>query len=321
MATVVLIGASTLAIAQPSAKMHRIGWLGAGNPQTDASRSAEEFQQALRDLGYVEGRNVSIEYRYASGSGERLTVLASELARFPVDVIVTVGERAAIAAKGATKTIPIVVTEIGWDPVDAGLVASLGRPEGNVTGFASQSEELWEKRLALLKEFTPKLSRVAVLWNPANPGNAKCVEVLKAAARSTGVQLRPVEVSDAAALDGAPAAVARDAVDALVTCWDSVSLANAKAIADLALKLRLPTLAPLREYVLAGGLMSLGTSLSAQRRRTAHYVDKILKGAKPANLPVERPTQFDLVINLSTAKALGLIPPASFLVLADELIP
>lgn len=250
-ASVVVLAAPALAIAQPAAKMHRIGWLGSGSPPPDADRSAGQFQQALRDLGYVEGRNLSIEYRYGDGAAERLPALAATLARLPVDVIVTSGESAALAAKGATKSIPIVATEIGWDPVEAGLVASLGRPEGNVTGLASQSEELWDKRLALLKELVPKLLRVVVFWNPTNPGNSSCVGAIKVAAQVMGIQPRFLEVRDAAGLDRAFGDFAKDRPDALVTCWDTVSMANARSIADFALNLRVATLAPLREYVVA----------------------------------------------------------------------
>jgi putative ABC transport system substrate-binding protein len=268
----------------------------------------------------VEGQNLVIEYRFANGNVERLPELAAELVRLPVDVIVTSGEPAALAAKRATKSIPIVATEFGLDPVKAGLVSSLGRPDGNVTGMATLSEDLWQKRLGLLREVAPKISRLAVLWNPGNPGNASCVEEIKAAAPTMGMQLRFLEVSDVKSLEQAFAGVARDSPGALVTCWDSVTLANAKPIADFALKLRLPSLAPLREYVQAGGLLSFGTSLSAHRRRAAYYVDKILKGTKPADLPVERPTLFELIVNLTTAKTLGLVLPAVLTVAADELI-
>jgi putative tryptophan/tyrosine transport system substrate-binding protein len=314
------LGAPIVEAAQPSAKVYRIGWLGHGSAPSGPDRSAGEFQLALRDVGYVEGRNLVIEYRFANGNVERLPELAAELVRLPVDVIVTSGEPAALAAKQATKSIPIVATEFGLDPIKAGLVSSLGRPDANVTGMATLSEDLWQKRLGLLREIAPKISRLAVLWNPGNPGNASCAEEIKAAAPTMGMQLRFLEVRDAKTLEQAFAGIARDPPGALVTCWDSVTLANAKPIADLALKLRLPSLAPLREYVQAGGLLSFGTSLSAHRRRAAYYVDKILKGTKPADLPVERPTLFELIVNLTTAKTLGLVLPAVLTVAADELI-
>jgi putative ABC transport system substrate-binding protein len=315
-----LLGAPIVEAAQPSMKLHRVGWLSPGSAPSVPNRNDGDFQQGLRDLGYIEGQNVVVEYRYANGNVERLPDLAAELVRLPVDVIVTSSDSAALAAKRATKSIPIVATEFGLDPVKAGLVVSLGRPDGNVTGMATLSEDLWQKRLGLLREVAPKIARLAVLWNPANLGNASCVEEIKAAAPTMGMQVRFLEVSDVKTLEQAFASVAREPPGALVTCWDSVTLANAKPIADLALKLRLPTLTPLREYVQAGGLLSFGTSLSAHRRRAAYYVDKIFKGTKPADLPVERPTLFELVVNLTTAKTLGLTLPPAVVVLADELI-
>jgi putative tryptophan/tyrosine transport system substrate-binding protein len=316
-----LLGAPIVEAAQPSTKVYRIGWLGPGSAPSGPNRNGGDFQQGLHDVGYVEGQNLVIEYRFANGHLEGLPELAAELVHLPVDVIVTSGEPAALAAKRATKSVPIVATEFGQDPVKAGLVSSLGRPDGNVTGMATLSEDLWQKRLGLLKEVTPKIVRLAVLWNPGNPGNASCVEEIKAAAPTMGMQVRFLEVRDAKTLEQAFASVAREPPDALVTCWDSVTLANARPIAELALRLRLPTLMPLREYVQAGGLLSFGTSLSAHRRRAAYYVDKILKGTKPADLPVERPTLFELVVNMSTAKTLGLTLPATLVVLADDLIP
>ncbi len=315
-----LLGAPRIAVAQASAKTYRIGWLDHGSPPSGANRDAGDFQQGLRDAGYVDGKNVVVEYRYAGGNVERLAGLAAELVRLPVNVIVTSGEPAALAAMRATNSIPIVMTEIGMDPVKAGLVASLARPGGNVTGLASLSNELWQKRLPLLREFAPKASRVAVLWNPANPGNVDCVAEIKAAAPALGMQVRYLEVGSASALEGAFAGVAKEPVDALVTCLDSVTLEHAGPIADFASKRRLPTLMPVKEYVQAGGLVSLGAKLSDQRRRAASYVDRILKGTKPADLPIERPTLFELVVNLTTAKSIGIAVPASFMVLADELI-
>lgn len=319
-AVLVLASAPMIAAAQPTGKVFRVGWLGDGSTPSSANRSGE-FQQALRDLGYVEGRNLAaIEYRYANGNVNQLDDRAAELVRLPVDVIVTSGEPAALAARRATKVIPIVVTQIGMDPVKSGLVGSLGRPEGNVTGLATLSDDLWQKRLGLLKEIAPKVSRVALLWNPTNPGNAGCVEEIKAAAPAMRLQVLYLEVRDANALDRAFASIASESADALVTCSDTVILEHAKPIADFALRRRLPMMSPLREYVQVGGLISLGSSLAEQRRRAAYYVDRILKGSKVADLPVERPTHFDLVANQKTAKALGLTLPVSLLVLADELI-
>jgi putative ABC transport system substrate-binding protein len=300
--------------------LYRIGWLSPGSAPSGPNRTDSDFQQGLHDFGYIEGQNIVIEYRYANGNLERLPDLAAELVRVPVDVIVTSGEPAALAAKRATRAIPIVATEFGLDPVKAGLVASLGRPDGNVTGMATLSEELWEKRLGLLKQAAPNVSRLAVLWNPANPGNKLCVDAIKAIAATMSIQARYLEVSDANALERAFVAIAKEPTDALATCWDSVTLAKAGTLADFALKHRLPIVAPLREYVEAGAFMSFGMSLSAHRRRAAYYVDKVLKGTKPSDIPVEQPELFEWVMNLRTAKALGVVVPGTFLLLADELI-
>jgi putative tryptophan/tyrosine transport system substrate-binding protein len=317
-AAALVLGASATALAQ--SKAYRIGWLGDGTPPSTSAQSGGDFQQGLRDDGYVEGRNLApIEYRYARGNVDQLPQLAAELVRAPVDVIVTSGEPAALAASRATKTIPIVVTQIGIDPVKAGLVASLARPGGNVTGLATLNEELWSKRLGLLKEVAPNVSRLAVLWNPANPGNASCIEEIKGAAQAMQLQVASVEVRDAKALDRALASITSD-TNALAACWDSVLLERAGAIAEFALKRRLPALAPLREYVEEGFLLSLGASLSAHKRRTAYYVNKILKGAKPSDLPVEQAALFELVVNVKTARALGYPLPPTLLGLADEVI-
>ena len=308
-----------VALAQTQAKVYKIGWL-SGSRSSSTDPGIKDFQQGLRDLGYAEGKNLVIETRYASGNAERLPELAAELSRVPVDVIVTSGEPAALAAKRATRAVPVVATEIALDPVRAGLAASLGRPGGNITGLASLSEELWQKRLALLKEVVPQLSRVAVLWNPGNPSNPYCLDEIKAVAPALGMQVRDLQVSDAKTLESAFAVLAKEPPGALVTCWDSVSLVQAAAIGDFALKHRLPTVAPLREYVEAGALLSFGLNLPAERRRSAYYVDKILKGNKPADMPFETPSLFELVVNLKTAKGLGVTVPPSFMVLADDLI-
>ena len=306
--------------AQAPAKIYRIGWLSNTSKSASADAAIKDFQQGLRDLGYAEGKNFVIDFRYASGNADRLPELAAELTRVPVDVIVTSGEPAALAAKRATRAVPVVATEIALDPVRAGLAASMGRPGGNVTGLATLSEELWQKRLALLKEVVPKLSRVAVLWNPANPSNPYCLDEIKAVGPALGIQVRDFEVSDGKTLDSALGGLAKDSSDALVFCWDGVTLAQASAIAEFALKRRLPTVAPLKEYAEAGALLSFGMSLPAQRRRSAYYVDKILKGSKPADMPFETPTLFELIVNLKTAKGLGVTVPPSFMVLADDLI-
>ena len=305
--------------SQGVAKSYRIGVLSQGNPPTNDVPGVD-LRQGLHDLGYVEGRNVEVDFRYAAGSVEKLPELAGELVRMKVDVVVTVGDSAAIAAKRATTSIPIVATEFGSDPVKAGIVSSLGRPEGNLTGLFSISDELWPKRLGLLRELVPRLTRAGVLWNPGNPGNASCLNEIRAASGALGIVVLPFEVRDANAVERAFAAMATDRPDALALCWDSVTLEYAHAIAEFALKRRLPTISPLREYVKAGALMSFGASLAAHRRRAAYYADKIIKGTKPADLPVERPTSFELVVNVATAKALGLPLPPAFVMLADDLV-
>ena len=303
--------------AQPATKTYRIAILGQGNPPKDPGAAAD-LRQGLRDRGYSEDR-VTVESRYAGGNVEKLREYAEDLVRMKVDVIITVGDPAAFAAKKATTTIPIVATEFGSDPVP-GLVASLGRPAGNVTGPSSISEELWGRRLGILREFVPRLARVTVLFNPGNPGNASCVGEIRSAGGASGIQVQPMEIADVTSIERASAAITRDAPDALAVCWDTVTLEYAHAIAELAIKRRLPLVAPLREYVSAGALLSYGISLSAHRRRAAHYVDKIFKGAKPGELSVERPTNFELVVNVSTARALGLTVPPAVALFADDLV-
>jgi ABC-type uncharacterized transport system substrate-binding protein len=315
-ALLLLVAGSALG-AQPATKPFRIGWLGTSS---DPSRGVTEFQQGLRDLRYFEGQNVIIYDRHAAGSVSQLAELAAELARIPVDVIVTSGESPALAAKRTSKSIPIVAIDLAADPVKAGLVASLGRPEGNLTGLASQSDELWPKRLGLLKQIKPRTSRLVVLSNPGNQGNRNCVAEIDAAAATLEMDVQPLEARDAASLGAAFASIVATPTDALAICWDSSTLANARAIAEFALKHSIPTVAPLREYVDAGALLSYGPSLATQRRRAAYYVDKILKGTKPAGLPVERPTQFDLVVNLTTAKRLGIALPPMIAGLADDVV-
>jgi len=304
--------------AQQSKKVYRIGFLSAGSSLP--TPNVEAFQQSLRDLGYVEGQNLAIEYRYAENHLERLPDLAAELVRLPVDLIVTSGTPATRAAKHATTTIPIVMAGIGADPVEAGLVASLARPEANVTGVAAIGTAGWEKRLELLREVVPRFVRLAVLWNPANPGNALCLSAVQSSAMALGVQLHALEVRDTNAFESAFAQIIQEPPDALLICWDGVTLHHASTIANFAVQSRLPTLAALREYAQAGALMSYGTSIPGQWRRAAYYVDKILKGTKPTDLPVELPMQFELVINLKTAQALGLTMPPTLLFQADEII-
>jgi putative ABC transport system substrate-binding protein len=316
------IAAAQAPVKPPSpapAKSYRIGVLSQGNPPTNEVPGAD-FRQGLKDWGYVTGRNVSVEFRYGAGSVDKLPDLASELVRMNVDVIVTVGDSAAFAAKKATTSIPVVVTEFGVDPVKTGLVSSLGRPTGNVTGLSSISDELWPKRLGLLRELVPRLARVTVFWNSGNPGNAECLDQIRAAASEMKLQVQPVDVVDANSVERAFGTIVRDKPDALALCWDSVTLEYAHAIADFASARRLPTVAPLREYVKAGALVSFGTSLAAHRRRAAYYTDRIIKGTKPADLPVERPTHFEIVVNLATARALAVTVPTVLMAVADDLV-
>ena len=311
---------ASAAVAQPATKP-RIGWLGSESVATGADSGVKDFEQGLRDLKYVDGQNVTVLYRSADGKLDKLDELSNDLVKQKVDVIVTSGVPAAFAAKRATTTIPIVVTEFAVDPVKAHLVDSLNRPEGNVTGLATISEELWPKRLGLLKEMVPSMSRLAVLWNPTNPGNTSCIQEIGIAAPAMGMRTIPLEVADSKSLEAAFARISAELADAIAICWDSASLKFAKRIGEFALKQRLPTIAPLREYVDAGALISYGASLAAHRRRAAYYVDKVLKASSPANLPMERPTTFEMVINLKTAQAIGVALPAPMLMLADDAIP
>jgi putative ABC transport system substrate-binding protein len=299
----------------------RIGYLSSADAARDSARH-EAIRQALRELGYIEGQNIAFEYRYGEGKVDRDPELAAELVRLKVDVIVVAGGAGVIrAAKNATKTIPIVMTGGGGDPVKAGLVESLARPGGNVTGLTILSRELAGKQLELLKEAVPKLARVAVLYDPALPPSVLEVkELLPVAARALGLTLQPWEVRDADALEKVFAALNKQRPDGLYVLRSPLMFANDKRIVGFALKSRLPSVYERREEVDAGGLMSYGANFAESYRRVAYYVDKILKGAKPADLPVEQPTKFELVINLKTAKQLGLTIPQSLLYRADRVI-
>ena len=271
------------------------------------------FIEGLRDLGYVEGQNITIERRSSEGKYERLSDLAAELVRLQVDVIVAPANENVVAAKQATRTIPIVMAGSG-DPVGSGLVASLARPGGNVTGLSISAPGLAGKQLQLLKEIVPRVSKVAVLSNPTNRAVHSLLEEAKIAAQSLGVQLQILEARGPDEFQGAFAAMARERAGALLVFSDGMLLLHRTRIADFAAKGRLPAMYGRSEFVDAGGLMSYAPSLGDNLRRAASYVDKILKGAKPADLPVEQPTKFDLVLNLKTAKTLGLtIPPSIFL--------
>ncbi len=269
-------------------------------------------------MGYVEGQGILVEYRFAEGRGERLPALAAELLDRRVSVIVVLGNRAARAARQITRTVPIVMA-FSSEVMETGFVASLARPGGNVTGLTTMSPELTAKRLELLKEGHPHISRVAILWNSVPGKDAKWGSA-QVAAQALAVTLQSVEVRASDDLDRAFATMAREHSDALLTLTDSFTTRNRKRIVDLAAKHRLPTIHEVKEFVDAGGLMSYGPNIPDMSRRAAPYVDKILKGAKPADLPVEQPTKFELVINLKTAKALGLTIPQSVLLRADQVI-
>jgi putative tryptophan/tyrosine transport system substrate-binding protein len=304
--------------AQQPAKVPRLGLLSPFSP-SDTARWHEAFRQGLRDLGWVEGENISIEYRYAEGRSDRLPALAADLVRLTVDIIVAAVTPDALAAQHATKTIPIVMASPG-DPVASGLVESLARPGGNITGLSQIAPELVGKRLELLNDIVPKLSRVAVLWDPQDRGSALSWNEIQRPARQLGVQLHALEVRSANDLDNAFEESTRAPAGALAIMPSPVFVTNVKRLADLAARSRLPSIFHLREFVDAGGLMAYGPDRSDLFRRAATYVDKILKGAKPADLPVEQPMKFELVINLKTAKALGITMPPHLLMLADEVL-
>jgi putative ABC transport system substrate-binding protein len=304
--------------AQQPAGVSRIGFLTVARLSSITSRT-EAFRQGLRNLGYVEGQNIVVEWRSADETLNRLPALAAELVDLKVAVIVTADNASTAAAKEVTKTVPIVMATSA-DPVGIGLVASLARPGGNVTGLTSLSIELWGKQVGLLKELVPTLSRVAVLSGATNPANTRALREVETAARRLGLQVQPVEIREAKQLDDAFSAMIKERADALLVLTDAGLETQRTQIADLATRNRLPTIFARRENVEAGGLVSYGSSLSDQFRYAATFVDKILKGAKPADLPVEQATKFDLIINLKAAKALGLKIPQSLLLRADEVI-
>jgi putative ABC transport system substrate-binding protein len=305
---------------QEPGKVPRVGSLAPRN-RSDGAPFLDAFRQGLRELGWVEGKNIVIEYRWAEGRSERLLDLAAELVRLNVDVILAANTSAVVAAKSATSTIPIVMAVGGSDPVGLGLVGSLARPGGNVTGLSfSVGGDIFGKGLELLRETVPKVRRVAVLSNPANPGQALAIRDVKVAARSLGVQLQLLETRGPNEFESAFAAMARERAGALFVVPDSMFGLNRARLQELAAKRRLPAMYGLREHTEAGGLMSYGVDVRDNFRRAATYTDKILKGARPADLPVEQPTKFELVINLKTAKALGLTIPPSVLLRVDEVI-
>ena len=313
-----LLAAPLTAEAQPAANVARIGWLGFGGP----SSRTEAFLQGLRDLGYVEGRNVVVEYRSAEGKLEHLPTLAAELISLKVDVIVAQSTAAALAAKQATRAIPIVFGAVS-DPVATGLVASFARPGGNVTGSSFFAPELVGKSMELLKQVVPGVARVAILWQPPAFAEAQGKALLtaaEAAAQTLRVRLQVVEARGPDDFDRAFSEMTKGRAEALAVLTSATFPQGRRRLVDLAAKSRRPVIYPFREDVEAGGLMSYGPNVSDLFRRAATFVDKILKGAKPADLPVEQPTKFELVINLKTAKALGLTIPPSLLARADEVI-
>jgi putative ABC transport system substrate-binding protein len=310
---------AVFAEAQQPKKVARIGYIG-GSSGSSRSASREAFRQGLRDLGYVEGKNIVIELRYAEGKLERLPVLAAELVRLKVDVIVTSGPLPTRVTKQATTVIPIVMAQDA-DPVGNGFVASLARPGGNITGLSAQRPELSGKRLELLKETVPKLSRVAVFGTSTQPGNAQSLKVMELAAGAFRVKLQYLDILVPKDIESAFRAAGKGQADAvLIMVPSSVAGSHRKEIVKLAIKSRLPATYPQSQFVEVGGLMSYGVSIVDLNRRAATYVDKILKGAKPADLPVEQPTKFELIINLKAAKQIGLTIPPSVLARADRVI-
>jgi putative ABC transport system substrate-binding protein len=308
-----------VALAQQPKKVPRIGYLTASASLSVISARTEAFRQGLHELGYVEGKNVVIEWRSAEGKLDRLPALAAELVRLKVDVIVTSGSMVTRFAKEATSTIPIVMAQDS-DPVGSGFVASLARPGGNITGLATLRLELSGKQLELLKETVPKLSRVTVIGNSTEPGNAQLLKEMELAAGALKVKLQYLDVLNSKDIETAFRAAAKGRADGVVMLGSTVFNTYRTQIADLAVGNRLPAIYNAVEWVEAGGLMSYGTSISDLFRRAATYVDKIFKGAKPADLPVEQPKKFEFIINLKAAKQIGLTIPPNVLARADRVI-
>jgi len=317
-----LAGISLLSGCEKSpspATVPRIGFLAVGSRDGRAFL-INGFLQGLREHGYVEGQNIAIEYRFSEDRDDRLPELAAELVDLKVKLILASGTPASFAAKRATSTIPIVMGGISANPVETGLVASLARPGGNVTGMSMMSSQLSGKRLELLKEIVPGLATVAVFWNPPNPAYGPILKELEAAAPTLGLKLQRLEVRVPGDFEGAFKSATRQRAGALMAPGDPLTANHRKVVADLALKYRLPATMDIKEFAEAGGLLSLGVDLVDSYRRAAKHVDKILKGAKPADLPMEEPTKFDLVVNLKTARALGLTIPQSVLLQATQVI-
>jgi putative ABC transport system substrate-binding protein len=307
------------AAAQPrAAKVFQVGWLQGGS-RADYPEMLDAFKQGLRESGWIEDRNVTFVYRFAEGKTERLPQLAAELVRAKVDAIVATAPGVVAAARKATSTIPIVMV-YGPDPVAAGLVASLASPGGNITGLTSLSDVLSVKQLGILQEIVPAISHVGLLWNPTNPWHAAAVQRIGVVAQGLGLRVQSVRVTGPDEFDAAVAAVARNRAGAILTLPDPMTLTHRAKLANLAMKYRLPTMNGLAAYTEAGGLVSYWPASVEMFRRAAGYVDKIFKGSQPGDLPIEQPTKFDLVVNLKTAKVLGLTIPAAVLAQADRII-
>jgi putative ABC transport system substrate-binding protein len=317
---VVLLAGGVIAEAQQPKKVSRIGYLSGADRASESTRS-EPIRLSLRELGYIEGQNIAIEYRYAEGKVDRYPELVAELVRLKVDVIVAAGGGPLVrAAKNATKTIPIVLIGAGIDPVETGLIESLARPGGNVTGITNVSVGLAGKRLELLKEAVPKLARVAVLYDPTIPGSIRQLKEVQAAARALGLTIQPREIRAADDFEKVFAALDKQRPDGLYVIGGPLTRINEKRIAGFALKNRLPSMYSLRQFVDAGGLMYYGADTADSYKRVAYFVDKILTGTNPSDIPVEQPMKFELVINLKTAKQIGLTIPQSMLYRADRVI-
>jgi putative ABC transport system substrate-binding protein len=306
--------------AQERGKMWRVGFLAPRRPASIESDPYGAFAAGMRELGYVEGRNLVIEWRFADGNFERLAELAAELVRLNVDVIGSVGPQATSAAQKATRTIPIVMLTVSVDPVRAGFIKSFARPEGNITGFANLTGDISPKLLEMLLAIAPRLSRVGLLLNPTNAGHAGVLKDIQSAAQTVGVKIVPAQARTPQEIAAALSKIARENTSALIIALDGIFVQQRRQIAELAAKNRLASIATFSEYVQDGGLLSYGPNLADQYRRGAGYVVKILKGAKPGDLPVEQATKFELVINRNTAKALGLAIPQTLLISADKVL-
>jgi putative ABC transport system substrate-binding protein len=317
---ITLLGGATAwpLVARAQGRIPRVGFMGNSTAALEVNL-VDSFREGLRELGYEEGRNIAIEYRWADGRYERFAALVAELIAAKVDVIVTAGTPAALAVKKATSTVPLVMVAVG-DPVGTGLVPSLARPDGNLTGLSSVAPDLEGKRLELLREIVPSVSRIAVFINSVNPFHATSMRQAQSAGKTLGVKVQQYDIRKSEDLDGAFAAIRKERPDALLILADRVFLHNRERIVDFTEEQRLPNVSAYKEVVEAGGLMSYGPSYEDMHKRAAIYVNKILKGAKPGNLPIEQPTKFTLVVNLKAAKALGISMPPAVLSRADDVI-